>query len=134
MVSRLKLYCAPGKSITTARGIVSADHDQPEITPACLVKGEATAEQLVAAEKSIAHLLDLGVLEERAAPPDTSEANPKAATADVNLRGQHAAAPAGDPSSSQPGTARAPKGSGSKSSSKGSKSSGPKSGAQPAGS
>lgn len=119
MGARLKVYVAPGKSVATARGIIDQFHEQPEITPACLTPGEATDDQLKANAVSIENLLSLGVLVKLDKPPSPGEVNPAAAVADVDMRGQHATAPAGDLSGGKSGK---------------SGKSGPPSGAQPAGS
>ena len=44
-------YVVAGKGITTARGVITAESDRPEVTPKCLHKGVSTPEQLAAADK-----------------------------------------------------------------------------------
>lgn len=89
-------FAAPGKSLSTARGNISADSDQPEITPACLVRGEATDEQLAAAKRSLEYLHDKGILVRQAKRPTAGVGlDPLHARADMDMRGKRAVEPAG---------------------------------------
>ncbi len=58
----MPLYVAPGKSITTRRGVVAEDNDRPEITAKCLGAREGDPDSLERAQASVAYLLGRGVL------------------------------------------------------------------------